>query len=433
MRKGIYSATLGKTQYMGWDVYRLSNNLVSLLVAPDLGGRAIQLLLGDWEYFFVNATLAGQVLRPEENDLEAGGANYGGDKVWPAPEGWMSDDEWPSVPYYTLDGSRFKAEVVKETSDEVAVRVISPSDPRTGVQFERVFHVYSGTTRIRVDQLMRNISRRQIRWGIWHLIQHNAADCNNPKKANPDLFMYIPLNPRSIYPEGYTKLLGDVQHPSYEVIDGGRMLRVRYLYRAGKIGADSDHGWYAVINGQKNICLVENFKYFPGAEYPDKASVESWSNGPGTISRGPFDHTLLHDPEKTPYFFESETLSPYAALDPGEQYSFPVYWSVTRAPNPIRNAVWAGAISEPLSGRVESGRVSLRGIFGVFTPGKLEAVLYSAQGEELGREILLSVDPREEVCLETTLSVPECCFRIGVSVRDAEGENCGFLGNMILK
>ncbi len=245
--------------------------------------------------------------------------------------------------------------------------------------------------------------------------------------------MYIPLSSRSIYPQGYTNPFGDVRHPSYEVLDDGRMLRVRYLYRAGKIGADSDHGWYAVINGQKNICLVENFKYFPGAEYPDKASVESWSNGPGTISRGPFDHTLLHDPEKTPYFFESETLSPYAALDPGEQYSFPVYWSVTRAPNPIRNAVWAGAISEPLSGRVESGRVSLRGIFGVFTPGKLEAVLYSAQGEEVGREILLSVDPREEVCLETTLSVPECCFRISVSVRDAEGENCGFLGNMILK
>jgi hypothetical protein len=428
-----YSAKLEKTQYKGWDAYRLTNGIVTLWVAPDLGGRAIQLQLGDQEYFFVNQDLAGKVLPPEQNNVQAGWANYGGDKVWPGPEGWMNDREWPSIPYYVLDGSKFDAEVTAHNASEVAVRVTSPRDPRTGVQFLRTFHVYAGTTRIKVEQVMRNISRRQIRWGIWHLIQNDGADAHDPSKPNPELYMYVPLNPHSKYPEGYYKPYGDARHPSYEVLHGGRMLRIHYLYRVGKIAADSDSGWYAVVNGQKNLGLVENFKFYPGLEYPDGASLESWNDGPGTISRGPFDQTLADDPKKTPYFLESEVLSPYATLEPGEEYSFPVYWSVTRVPNPLREAVWAGAISEPLSGKVDGGRIHLSGVFGVFTPGTLEAVFYSVMGEELGRATLLAGDPREVVRLDNWVVIPSGTFRVSVLVRDADGENRGFLGNVILK
>ena len=270
-----YSAKLEQTQYRNWNVYKLSNGLISLYVAPELGGRAIQLQLGDHEFFFVNKALEGKVLPESQNNLQAGWANYGGDKVWPGPEGWMSDAEWVSIPYYILDGAAYQAEVATNTPAEVAIRVTSPQDPRTGTQFTRTFHVYADTTRIKVDQVMRNISRREIRWGIWHLIQNDAADANDPSKPNPDLYMYIPLNPHSKYPEGYYKPYGDARHPSYEVLPGGRMLKIHYLYRVCKAAADSSAGWYAVVNGQKNIGLVENFKYFPDQEYPDGASVET--------------------------------------------------------------------------------------------------------------------------------------------------------------
>lgn len=428
-----YAAKVEKTQYRGWNVYRLTNGLISLYIAPDLGGRAIQLQLGEQEFFFVNADLAGKVLPPEQNNLKAGWANYGGDKVWPGPEGWMNDNEWPSIPYYVLDGSKFDAEVVSNNASEVAVRVTSPKDPRTGVQFVRTFHVYAGTTRVKVEQVMRNISRRQIRWGIWHLVQHDAADSRNPSKPNPELYMYVPLNRQSMFPEGYYKPYGDARHPSYEVLHGGNMLRIHYLYRVGKIAADSDKGWYAVVNAQKNICFVENFKYFPGMEYPDNASIESWNDGPGTISRGPYDQTLADDPKQTPYFLESEVLSPYAALEPGEEYSFPVYWSPTRAPNPVRNTVWAGAISEALTGKMEGNKVTLKGVFGVFTPGTAEIFFYSKLGEELSREILQAVDPREVFRLEKSVPVPADAFRVSVRILDADGENRGFLGNVVLR
>jgi hypothetical protein len=429
-----FPAILERTQYNQWDVYKLSNGLISLYVAPRLGGRAIQLQLGDQEYFFVNKDLAGKVLPESENNVKSGWANYGGDKAWPGPEGWMNDEQWASVPYYVLDGAPYKSEVITNDADEVAVRVTSPEDPRTGVQLIRTFHVYADTTRVKVDQVMRNISRREIRWGIWHLIQNNAADIQDPSKPNPELYMYIPLNPHSKYPDGYYKPYGDARHPSYDVVSGGRMLRVHYLYWVCKAAADSSAGWYAVVNGQKNIGLVENFKYHPDQEYPDGASVETWNDGPGTISRGPFNQTLADDPKKTPYFLETEGMSPYAALEPGEEYSYPIYWSPTRVPDPIAgDPTSGGVVSEPLTAKIEGTTVNLKGTFGVFTPGTLQAEFFSVMGEELGHVTLMNVDPREVVRLDKTVPLPADAYRVNVTARDRDGENRGYLGNCILK
>ena len=428
-----FEAKVESTEYRGWKAYRLTNGLVTLYVTPEIGGRAIQLELGDQTYFFVNKQFAGKVLPESQDNLKSGWANYGGDKVWPAPEGWMNDHEWPSIPYYILDGSRFKSEVVKNTPQEAAVQVTSPPDPRTGVQFVRTFHVYAGTTRVQVDQVMRNISQRRIRWGIWHLIQNDASDAHDPSKPNPELYVYIPLNPHSMFPDGYYHPYGDARNPSYQTIHDGRMMRIHYEYRVGKMAADTNAGWYAVVNGQKNTCLVESFKYFPGQEYPDNASVESWNDGPGHISRGPFFQTLPDDPQQTPYFVETEVLSPYATLDPGQQYEFTVNWSPTRLPNPIVKAVWVGAISRPLTGEVSGNQVTLKGVFGVFVPGTAEAVFYSAMGEELGHQKLQAVDPREVVRLDKTVPLPADAFRVSVRVVDAQGQNRGFLGNVILK
>ncbi len=428
-----YAAQLEQTRYMGWKVYRLSNGLISLYIAPEIGGRAIQLTLGGHHYFFVNKALAGKILPKSQNNLKAGWANYGGDKVWPAPEGWMNDHEWPSIPYYILDGSPFQSAVVKNTPEEVAVRVTSPPDPRTGVEFARTFHVYAGTTRVTVEQVMRNISRRRIRWGIWHLIQNDTSDAADPSKPNPDFYVYIPINPHSMFPRGFYNPYGDVRNPSYHAIDHRRMLRVHYRYEVGKVAADSNAGWFAIENGQKNLTLIESFKYFPNKKYPDNASVESWNDGPGTISRGPFFQTLPNDLEKTPYFCETEVLSPLATLDPGQQYEFTVHWAPTRAPNPVRKAVWAGAISQPLRAKISARQVTLKGAFGVFLPGTLEAVFYSAMGEELAHDALQSVDPRQVVRLDKTVALPPEAFRVSVRVMDSEGRNRGDLGNFILR
>jgi hypothetical protein len=428
-----YPARIELTDYRGWKAYRLTNGLINLFVVPDIGGRAIQLEIGDRELFFVNPVFAGKVLPESENNPKAGFANYGGDKIWPGPEGWLSDEEWPSIPYFVLDGSRFRAEIVSKTSQEVALRVTSPGDPRTGVQFARTYHVYAGTTRLKIDELMRNVSRRQIRWGMWHLVQHDAADVNDPTKPNPDLTMYVPLNPHSMYPEGYNKMYGDPQHPSYERIENGKLLRVHYLYKVGKIVADTNGGWLAVVNGQKKTCFVENFKYFPGEEYPQNASVESWNDGPGKIHRNPFDQTLKDNPHETPYFFETEVMSPYITLDPGEEHVFTVQWALTSASGPVVDTRWIGTISQQLSAVRSGDSVALKGTFGVFSPGDLVATFYDGHGVILLQKKLQRVDPQTSVQLDQTLGLPPSTFRISLLVQDTDGENLGYLANAIVQ
>ena len=126
-------------------------------------------------------------------------------------------------------------------------------------------------------------------------------------------------------------------------------------------------------------------------------------------------------------------MSPYATLNPGEEYSFPVYWSPTRVTNPIKDAVWAGAISSPLAAEISGSQVTLKGTFGVFVPGKLVAQFVTAKGEILNQETLQSVDPREVVQVNKTVDLPADAFRVSVYVQDDKGENRGFLGNAILR
>ena len=95
---------VAKENYLGWTVVRLANGILELLVVPEIGGRVIQLRVGGLDLLYVNPRHAGRVYRPEENNFNAGWKNYGGSKVWPAPQGWSSDAEWPGPPDPVLDG-----------------------------------------------------------------------------------------------------------------------------------------------------------------------------------------------------------------------------------------------------------------------------------------------------------------------------------------
>ena len=423
---------LEKTNYNVWSVFCLSNGIVKLYLAPQLGGRAIQIKLGDHPYLFVNKDLSGRVLPEEENNRKAGWANYGGDKVWPGPEGWTSDQEWPSIPYYILDGAPHKGEVMSDRPEKVAFRMTSPRDPRTGIQFERTFILERGSTRIKVNEVMRNVSRRKVRWGIWHATQHEAADYNDSTKPNPELFAYAPLNPKSMHERGYYVIFGGPDHPSFKTQKERRILQVHYLYRVAKVGVDASLGWLAVVNGQLKYAFVETFPYYPKRSYPDDAPVEFWNNGPGTISRGPFDQVFPNDRSQTPYFFESEVLSPYAELEPSEEYEFCVSWWLARSKNPIHDVVWAGVVSSPLSVSIDGKHVTLRGSFGVFHLGIVEVTFYSREGELLSRSNLMAANPEKLVDLRKTVALPEGAYRVTIGVRDADDESRGVLGDVIL-
>ncbi len=96
--------------YKGWNSMCLSNGIAELNIVPQIGGRVIQYKLDDKEFFWVNPDLAGKL--PTETGLTADGGwfNYGGDKLWPAPQGWDNDQKWPGPPDAVLDGQPYALE-----------------------------------------------------------------------------------------------------------------------------------------------------------------------------------------------------------------------------------------------------------------------------------------------------------------------------------
>ncbi len=424
---------LNATQYRGWNGYQLTNGLVAVYIIPDIGGRVIQYQLAGHDYFFVNPLTTGKVFPPEENGGGNGGwKNYGGDKLWPAPQGWENDQQWPGPPDPVLDGGKYSAAIVRQTAEEVAVRLTSPPDPRTGIQFSRTVTLSRGTTRVRVESTMKNISQRPVRWSIWEVIQQDTADPSSPGQFNPDFWAYCPLNPQSRYAQGYYPIFGQVGHPSYQPDPEHGLLGVRYDYRVGKVGLDSHGGWLTTVNGKSDHCFVARFPYFPKADYPDGASVEFWLNGAGEfiLNRVPIVNPA--DPQQTPYLMETEILSPLAELQPGEDYHFNVDWFATRCPRPVVDVVPAGAINRRLLASVRGRQVRVEGVFGVFMPGHAEATFYTRDGTVAGKSDLGRVEPNQVFRLASELPLPENAFRVSVAVIDSEGQNHGWLGNAFL-
>jgi hypothetical protein len=424
---------INSATYRGWNGFKLANELVTLYVVPDIGGRVIQFQLAEHTYFFVNDELAGKVFAPEENGGPKGGwKNYGGDKLWPAPQGWENDEQWPGPPDPVLDGGKYEGKIVERRPEHVALGLISPPDQRTGIQFSRTIHLFPGSTQVRVESAMKNISQRPVRWAIWEVMQHDTADPNDPQRINEDFWAYCPLNPRSLHPKGFYPMFGQATHPSYRPDYATGILGVKYDYRVGKVGLDSNGGWLAVVNGKSDHCLVQKFAFYPNATYPDHASVEFWLNGAGEFIINGMAITNLAGPRQTPYLMETEILSPLIELQPGQDYRFQVDWFATRCSKPVMGVTSAGAISRPLSASVQNGHVNLEGVFGVFYIGHAEAVFKAADGADLGRVDLGRVDPNHVFRLSRKILLPDKTFRITVNLLDEKGHRRGSLGNVVV-
>jgi hypothetical protein len=67
--------------------------------------------------------------------LSALAALHGGDKLWPAPQGWNNDAQWPGPPDAVLDGQPYRAEML---DGGAALRLTSRDDPRSGIRFSPI-------------------------------------------------------------------------------------------------------------------------------------------------------------------------------------------------------------------------------------------------------------------------------------------------------
>ena len=75
-----------ETKYQDWNALKMSNGLVTVTTVPEIGGRTMVYDLGTRSLLYTNPQEYGQVYQVAQNPEDRKWHNWGGYKVWPAPQ-----------------------------------------------------------------------------------------------------------------------------------------------------------------------------------------------------------------------------------------------------------------------------------------------------------------------------------------------------------
>lgn len=423
-----------KSSYKGWPSTCFGNELVRLQIVPEIGGRVMQYSFDGKDFMFVNPLLAGKY--PPAGGVGPGNSwlNYGADKLWLAPQGSENDEQWAGPPDGILDGGPYKMETISSGKKEAAIRLTSGEDTIHGVTLSRIITLYKGTTHVSFQATMKNIDKKPRRWGIWSHTQLDGGRTDG-KGYNTDMYAWCPVNRLSHFPKGYNLMFGDENNPTFRPDTTCGLMRVKYLYKVGKIGMDSPDGWIATVDGTNGKVFVQRFTFEQGKEYPDGASVEFWMNGVGRYYALNQEKVMPDDPVNNPYVFESEMVSPFAKLSPGESYTWGYEWYASNIGGnfKITNCTPVGITADSVKAEAAGENLKITGRFGVFAPGTLILRLNNSSGNILKEEKMSGkVSPLKPVIMEMTMKLPAGASSVTLSFCDAEGNEIGILANAII-
>jgi hypothetical protein len=429
-RSGFAQATthrtcqIRSTTFDGWAAEEISNEWLQLTIVKQLGGRLMQVSFAGHPYLFVNPKYKGKYIPPTQADGQW--FNYGGDKLWPLPEGRGDAQHWAGPMSDLLDDGAYDLKVISQ-APVCTLRLEGPADPVTGLQYSREISLGSHSPQISFHAVMRNSTGHPIRWSMQSVTQYDTSDVRNPAEYSRNFWAFTPLNPLSAYFNGYQVRSGPADDPSFAV--SGDLFKLHWIYLENEVWLDSVVGWLAVVDGEGGFAMVERFQYVRGADYPGKATVIFYQNG-AALELNENGKPVLRsaDVESTPYYMEAEINSPMIELQPGDSYAMDTNWWPTRADHQMRGLTSAGVILKPLTVAASNHSVLLSGSFGVFFPGKLQAHVFDSQGVERQTLDLQSVEPQTRAELRREVKLSQRLARVSIHLVDDQGIDRGSLG-----
>ena len=359
-----------------WDSFMLRNTYVRCDVVPDLGGKIMGFDLHGFQILWHDSAREGEVDTDQGYGFGANFFNPGGAKVWPAPQGWGGEGEWPGPPDNVLDSSIYEC-----TFEGSTITVISPEDNgngRTGLQFKNTYSLSGPNSILNLNLSMTNVVNRNVKWGLWHLAT---------VPVDRDFTVYVPVNKGN-----WHVIFGDKDNPQWLGVENG-LFRARYDKRVGKVGMKVREGWVAWHDEEKNIVFAMMYPVEKGAEYPDGGSnFEIWTSGAGTINVNEQDFTYEYTPETA--MMELEVMGHLTSLAPGRSTSMDVKWGVCRCSG-VKKVLPDGVVAEELVNK--EGVIT--GKFGVFHGGTLQTMYLDKNGKKLSLKNLMDVSPLTEVVI----------------------------------
>ena len=401
----------------------MSNDWTRLNIVPRLGGRLMQFTFDGHAYLFVNPKYKGRYLPPSSAQKREW-FNYGGDKLWPLPEG-HGEGQWPGPVSDVLDDGEYKPTIVSQ-GEECRLHLEGPGDPNTGLHYLRDITIRADSPQISFQSVMKNIADHPIRWSVQSVTQYDTADAEHPDQYNRDFWAFAPLNQASAYPNGYFVRAGLADDPSFNVDSG--LFKLHWFYLENEVWLDSSAGWIAVIDNTSRYGVVEKFHYQANAKYPGEASVIFYKNG-AALTLDELGMPILRsaNPHDAPYYMEAEINSPLIELPPAGSYTMDTEWFPTRIGKNLTTVTQTGVVERPLTAIASSKGILLSGAFGVFSPGQLVAYSLDARGVEITSVELLTVDPKTAIDLNAVVMTPKTTVSIAVHFKDDHGIDRGVL------
>ncbi len=429
------TCTVQTVTWNGWKTVQMANSWVTLSIVPQLGGRLMQVTFDGYDYLWVNEQLKGQYFAPEVSAEQRRWFNYGGDKIWPMPEGSEDEQHWAGAAGQVLDCGEFRYEILSQGA-RCSVRLTGPPDPQIGQQYIRDISIGADSPEILFHAVMKNTSGYPQEWSEQSVSQYNLTDPQDPAKFNTEYWAFAPAHSQSAYLNSYYVRTGQANNPTYSVRDA--MFTLHYLGLGGEVWVDSPGEYVAVVDGQKRYAMVERFHYDRNAEYPGKGTVIFFTSGPPTVPRpgaggGPRPETGTQQGTRpSVYYMEAELNSPMIRLAPGETYAMDTQWYPTRMGSNFKAATYAGVVGQPLTAAKTADGLALAGEFGVFYAGKLEARFYGRGGMRIGTAPVMDVTPTKLVTLQQTVKSPSETMRVSLHLVDAKGLDRGPLGEVMV-
>jgi len=386
----------------------------------------MQVEFGGHPYLFVNPKYRGQYIPPAEAAKTDRWVNYGGDKLWPMPEGSGDAEHW-SGPYSDpLDDGQYTATTAASDAG-CSVHLEGPADPITGLRYSRDIGIGNHSPEISFHAVMQNASDHAIRWSVQSVSQYDTADPHRPGDYNHNFWAYAPVNPNSAYPDGYRVRSGLADDPSFQVVDG--RFNLHWLYLENEVWLDSDAGWLGVMDQAAKYGMVERFRFDASKPYPGQASLIFYKNGAALeLDKQEMPVLRSANPHDAPYYMEAEINSPMIRLEPGGSYAMDTHWFPVRTSGEFREVTEAGIICRSLVATLGSGEIQLSGRFGVFFPGTLTAHVFDDHGGEAAVVELERADPLRLVELNQKIKASKGATRISLHLSDDQGVDRGSLG-----
>ncbi len=284
--------TMSKLNYRNWaDSVKLENNNIELIIVPEIARIMHISLKGMPNIFWHDESLIGQDADPDSNTTGKY-KNFGGSKLWVAPQAiwgtvWQT---WP--PHYALDSAPCS---VRVSSGHISLK--GQTSSLAGVKFNKNISISSN--KVILEYIMENTSDKPIEWGIWMVAQFKPAG-----------MAFLPL------PEE-TKLWSkeeDKQVPpdyNWKKINDVYVLKHAESKDGAKIFAISSEGWMAyIVEGQ---VIYITYEADPTLTYPE--------------GEGNSEIFTCKD------YIELEHIGQLEKLTPGRKAALKESWHIFKAPS----------------------------------------------------------------------------------------------------